>query len=92
MNTACIKINIQMNHQGQFTKSVVIDKVMTPKIAKSEYSINNKSLRLLSVTTIYPYDNCRRHTFLGYRTKRSTILRSTTSNTSDSINTNWICK
>lgn len=37
-----------MNHQGRFTKSVVIDKVMTPKIAKSEYSINNKSLRLLS--------------------------------------------
>jgi hypothetical protein len=37
-----------MNHQGRFTKSVIIDKVMTPKIAKSEYSINNKSLRLLS--------------------------------------------
>jgi hypothetical protein len=48
VNSACIKINIPMNHQGRFTKSVIIDKVMTPKIAKSEYSINNKSLRLLS--------------------------------------------
>lgn len=48
VNAACIKITTQMNHQGRFNKSAAIDKVMTPKIAKSEYSINDKSLRLLS--------------------------------------------
>jgi hypothetical protein len=48
VNAACIKIATQMKQQGRFTKSVATDKGLSPKVSKNEYSINDKSLRLLS--------------------------------------------
>jgi DNA-binding PadR family transcriptional regulator len=48
VNAACVKITTQMNQQGRYNKNVSIDKVMSPKISKDEYSINDKSLRLLA--------------------------------------------
>lgn len=37
-----------MDQLGNINRSSATDKLMTPKISKSEYSINDKSLRLLS--------------------------------------------
>tara|TARA_R110001583_G_C5569465_1_gene401933 strand:- start:77 stop:940 length:864 start_codon:yes stop_codon:yes gene_type:complete len=48
VNAACIKISTQMEQLGCINKSTETDKVITPQVSKSEYSINDKSLRLLS--------------------------------------------
>ncbi|ALO35019.1 hypothetical protein CMT41_10065 [Colwellia sp. MT41] len=48
VNAACIKITTQMNQQGLFRGSVTKEKITSLKISKDEYSISDKSLRLLS--------------------------------------------
>jgi hypothetical protein len=48
VNAACIKISTQMKELGQFNKSSSTDTPLTPKVSKNEYSINDKSLHLLS--------------------------------------------
>jgi len=48
VNAACTKMTTQMNQLGLINKNTRKDKVITPKISKSEYSINDNSLRLLS--------------------------------------------
>jgi len=48
VNAACIKISTQMEQLACINKYTETDKVITPQVSKSEYSINDKSLRLLS--------------------------------------------